>query len=120
MCTTLHTNILLPIIRFLHWVNLPSNILATANLPPSNPPSFLPFKLPTHIPTKLPSTKTLLFSISMHINLATNQPTSHPSNFPLTLVAHLKSMPYFLEVITHNTMHLAPSGLNWMQKITST
>ena len=59
MPTTLQTNIL-PIIRFLHWVNQPFNILTTANLQPSNPPSFLlPFNLPTHIPTKLPSTKTL-------------------------------------------------------------
>ena len=110
MPTTLLTNIFLPVIRFLHWVNQPSNILATPNLPPSNLPSFLPFNLPTHIPTQVPSTKTLLFSLSMHINLPINQPDSLPSPSPLTLVAHLKSMPYFLEGITHNTMHLATSG----------
>ena len=103
--------------QFLHWVNLPSNIQATANLPISNAPSFFPFNLPTHIPTKLPSTKTLLF---MHINLPTNQADSLPFNFPLTLVVHLKSMPYFLERIIHNTMHLAPSGLNCTQDGTST
>ena len=107
------TNVLLPIIHLPRWVNIPTNMLGIIKSPPSNLLSYLLFNLPIHIPTKLPSTKTLFklsFSFSTRIHLPINQADILPFKSSLTPVAHLTSMLNFLEDITHNTMHLAPSG----------
>ena len=108
-CINLHTNILLSTIHLPHWVNIPTNILGTTKLLPSNLPTYL-------------SLISILFATPVSKLLTNNQSDglTHNIPLPLTLIIHLESMPYFLEVITHNTMHLAPNGHHWTQESTST
>ena len=119
-CINLLTNILLPIVHLPQWVNMPTNILGTIKPQPSNLPCYLPFNT-----TKLPFVyfaKPIFKPLFSLYTLITNQPVHTPLNPPLihSLIAHLESMPYFLEDITQDTMHLAPSGLNCTQEGTST
>ena len=130
--TTLFTNTsllfsLIPIIlpSMPHWGNLLSKKVSSSSLCPTK----LPINLPAHLPFTTPPAKLqvsnpiieYLFSLRTCINLLTNILLPIfllPFKFIPPLI--LESMPYFLEDITHNTMHLASSGLNWMQESTST
>ena len=117
LCINLLTKVLYPIIHLSRWVNIPTDdTLGTTNLTPFKLSSCLLFKLTKYLPclfTKPLSMPLFSFSLSIRINHL------HP-DIPLILIAHLQSMPYFLDVITHNIMCLVLSGLNSMQEITST